>query len=163
MKTPEDDLKRGGDFFLGGPQVNKFIVIFISILMTISSAQAAISVKGVSKNLFETLLMGNYKSGVRKLCGSDQKCIISLTQIRCAINIKDRELSQTGNCTYKNKSGKLSVLKDEDAYKLAQQLIVYGADYSNNGVEVKISVATAICAGQKNAAGQFTKRCQLRD
>lgn len=143
--------------------MTKLIVILFSTLMSLSHVHAAISVKGVEKNLFDTLLMGNYKSGVKKLCSSDQKCIISLTQIRCAIDLKNRELSKIGNCTYKNKRGHLSVLKDEDAYQLVQQLIVYGADYSNNGTEVKISVSTAICAGQKNAAGQFAKRCQLRD
>ncbi len=143
--------------------MRKLIIIFTALFISLSSAHAAISVKGVEKNLFDVLLMGNYKSGVRSLCGSDQKCIISLTQIRCALELENRELAKRGNCTYKNKAGHLAVLKDEDAFKLAQQLIVYGADYSNNGTEVKLSVATAICAGQKNAAGQFAKRCQLRD
>lgn len=132
-------------------------------ILLIGNVQGAISLTGVKRNLFDSLMMGNFKSGIHKLCNSDQKCIISLTEIRCALELHRGQLSQKGNCTYQNKKGNIGVLYDQDSLTLAQQLIAYGADYKNNGSEVKLHVTTAICAGKKNTAGQFVKTCQLRD
>ena len=133
------------------------------MILLIANTHGAISLKGVKKNLFDSLMMGNFKSGIHKLCNSDQKCIISLTKIRCALELDRGQLSKKGNCTYHNKKGNVGVLYDQKALTLAQQLITYGADYKNNGSEVKLNVAAAICAGKKNTAGQFVKTCQLRD
>lgn len=136
---------------------------FIILLLSITNTHAAISLKVDKKNLFDVLMMGSFKSGIRRPCNSDQKCILSLTQIRCALELHRGELTKKANCTYQNKKGNLGVVYEEDAFSFMQQLIAYGAEYKNNGTEVKLYVRTAICAGQKNASGQFAKTCQLRD
>ena len=139
------------------------LILLISIL-SISSALGAVNVKGVERNLFDALMMSNYKTGMTKVCASDQKCVVSVSKVLCSLDVEgtNKDMGKKGSCTFKNRSGEFGVLYNDDAFKLAQQLIVYGANYRNNGAEVKISVSNAICAGTKNAQGQFAKRCQLQ-
>ena len=160
MKRHGKVIKRAEISIVEGPSVAKTSLWILLLLISMGSTQAAISTKGIEKNLFDVLVMGNFQSGVRGICPSDQKCIVALSQIRCSIDLENKELSKKGNCTFKNKTGQFGVLYN--ALKLTQQLMVYGGDYSENGAEVKISIKNAICSGEKNKAGQFAKRCQIQ-
>ncbi len=162
MKRHGEVIKRGEISIVEEPSVAKTSLWILLILLSMGSPQAAISTKGIERNLFDVLVMGNFQSGVRGICPSDQKCIVALSQIRCSIDLENKELSKKGNCTFKNKAGQFGVLYNEEALKLTQQLIVYGGDYSENGAEVKVSIKNAICSGEKNKAGQFAKRCQIQ-
>ncbi len=139
------------------------ITLLITLFFSISSTWATVSTKGVKKDLFDTLIMGNYKSGMRVLCSNDQKCMVSLSQIRCTLDIANGEMSEEGSCTFKNRKGDFGVLYNKDAFKLALQLSLYGSNYKANGTEVKFFVRTAHCSGQKNRQGQFVKLCQVQN
>ncbi len=135
------------------------LISLLSLLINFSNyaAVATTPFQKVERNLFDVLMMGNYKSGMTNICAVDQKCIVTLSKIECALEVihNDKSMSKKGNCTFKNRKSEFGVVYNEDAFNLASQLIVYGAVYRNNGAEIKLSVDTAICAGEKNAQGQF--------
>jgi len=106
--------------------------------------------------------MGNYVSGVTKICASDQRCLISLSQIYCAVDISKGNLLEKGSCTFKNHLGHFGAIYNKEAKILTQQLISYGSSFRENGAELKVSVRNAVCSGQKNSVGQFEKICQVQ-
>lgn len=151
----------------------KKLLTIILLAMTLASAHGSEKVfdkeelANEEKNLFGSLIMANYESGLSDVCVNGEKCLLAISQIRCSFPTLHGEITGTGACSYKNRDGDLGVLEGRYAETLVRELVKYGAEATNNGRELKLNLKIALClatplAEKDDYTFTYKRQCQLR-